>query len=324
MLGQSILHLSCGQAVSGHVHHVVHAASDADIAHFIHAGSVFCEVKPWSELAEIGGFEFLRVTVKAAGEGRRERRLNYKISALAHLHRLPARIHNLSPDPRKWPSRHSGDERSNSRQSLNTGGPGLRLPPGVDNGAALAADEFKVPKPSFLVNGLAYGAEDPERGKVVLLGPLIAPFHVHADGRGRSVVDRDLVLFDDLPHAAKIRVVRGTLINDGSDPVHERPIVEVRVAGDPAHVRGTPVDIVLVEVEVPFAGGIDLDRISAGGVHHALGFPRGARGVEDEGEVLAIEGLGRTEVLLAPNELVIPKCPSSDPWEFGVRSSGPR
>src|SRR5438874_62239 len=111
---------------------------------------------------------------------------------------------------------HYAGERERRRAGLGRDGAGegrdhdaarLRLPPGVDDRAALAADQAMVPHPCLGVDGLAHRAEEAERGEVVLARPRLAPLAEGADRGRRGVEHRDAELLDDLPAAVRLRMV---------------------------------------------------------------------------------------------------------------------
>ena len=54
-------------------------------------------------------------------------------------------------------------------------GAGLRLPPGVDNGAAVVADLLAVPHPRLGIDGLADRAEQAQRVELVLIDKFRRP-----------------------------------------------------------------------------------------------------------------------------------------------------
>ena len=64
------------------------------------------------------------------------------------------------------------------------------------------------------------------------------------------------------------------------------------MAGDPADVRGAPVDVgVGFEVEDGPMSPRRLGQIAAGGVQDSFGLPGGALGVQNEERMLAVEEL---------------------------------
>ena len=88
--------------------------------------------------------------------------------------------------------------------------------------------------------------------------------------------------------------------------VLQRSINDIAVAGDPADVGGTPVGVFFLEIEYPLRGDVGADGIAAGGVHDALRFAGGSRGVEDVKRVLGVERLGRTLVRGCRHQLMPP------------------
>ncbi len=66
---------------------------------------------------------------------------------------------------------------------------GLGLPPGIDDGAALAADLLVKPHPGLGVDRFAHGAEQAQRGEIVRREPVVAPLDEGADRRRRGVED---------------------------------------------------------------------------------------------------------------------------------------
>src|ERR1051325_2763345 len=60
------------------------------------------------------------------------------------------------------------------------------------------------------------------------------------------------------------------------------------MAGDPACIGCTPVDIIVMQVKDPRSGECDLCQIAAGGVNQALGFTCCSRRVENKEWVLRL------------------------------------
>ena len=101
------------------------------------------------------------------------------------------------------------------------------------------------------------------------------------------------MLVHHLAHAVGGRVVWHPFEHQGGGAVGERPVDQIGVTGDPAHIGGTPVDVLLVIVEHVLEGEGGIDQIAARGVQHPLGLAGGARGVEHEQGILGAHGLGR-------------------------------
>src|SRR5262249_38697656 len=88
---------------------------------------------------------------------------------------------------------------SSAEQRGHHDGARFRLPPGVDDGAAAAADGLVVPDPRFGVDRLADRSQEPQAREVALLRPLVPPADEGADGRRRRVEDGDLEPLDHAP-----------------------------------------------------------------------------------------------------------------------------
>jgi hypothetical protein len=84
----------------------------------------------------------------------------------------------------------------------------------------------------------------------------------------------------------------------------------VAVSRDPTHIRGAPVDVLVVQVEHGPRGRGDLCQVAARGVHHALRLPGRARGIEDEERVLGILVFGRAVRERGRRQLVVPMVPA--------------
>lgn len=125
----------------------------------------------------------------------------------------------------------------------------------------------------------------------MLLQPLVAPSHEHPDERRGGVEDSHAVLLDDLPHPAPVGVVGGPLIEYLGDAHGQRAVDVVGVAGNPADVGGAPEHVLVMEIEVPLRRPVGLGHVAPRGMDDPLGLARGAAGVEDVEDVLAVHGL---------------------------------
>ena len=187
---------------------------------------------------------------------------------------------------------------------------GLRLPPRVDDRAALLADDAVVPHPGLGIDRLADRAEQAQRRQVVAARPLVAPLDEGADRRRRGVEDGDAEVVDDLPEAIGLRVVRRALVHDGGRAVRERAVDDVAVARDPADVGGAPVDVVVLQVEDAPRRERRVQEVAAGRVEDALRLPGRAARVEDEERMLAVERVRRADRRRAVHQLVPPEVAS--------------
>src|SRR5262249_44479840 len=107
-----------------------------------------------------------------------------EIAALVRSERLTLAVADLRNDPGKRQGGGSGLRRHRARERRDHDAAGLRLPPGVDDGTALLADDAVVPHPRLGIDRLADAPEEPERRQVVLARPLLAPFDEGADRGG--------------------------------------------------------------------------------------------------------------------------------------------
>ena len=91
-----------------------------------------------------------------------------------------------------------------------------------------------VPEPRFGIDGLPDGAEDLERGQVILVHEVLSELHECADGSGRRVELGHLVLGNHLPKSVVGRVEGGALEDHGRGAVQQWAVRHVGVSRDPA------------------------------------------------------------------------------------------
>ena len=115
-----------------------------------------------------------------------------QIAAGAFRNGIALHRDNLRSDPEKWLGRRAGFRRDRARNRGDHDGPGFRLPPGVDNRAAVVADEFAIPHPSFGIDGFADGAEQTQAFHFVFLRPFVSPLGESPNGGRRGIKNIDL------------------------------------------------------------------------------------------------------------------------------------
>ena len=98
------------------------------------------------------------------------------------------------------------------------------------------------------------------------------------------------MFLDNLPESSEVGVVRHAFKHHGDGAVCQRAVDNVRVPGNPADIRGAPVDIAFVVVKNLLVRVGCINEVSAGGVQHPFRFARGAGGVEDEKRFFGIHG----------------------------------
>src|SRR5215212_1831057 len=106
----------------------------------------------------------------------------------------------------------------------------------------------------------------------MLLHPVIAPADKCPDGGGGGVKDVDAMVFDDLPEPVRLRPVRRAFVHESGSAIRQRSVDHITVPSDPTHIGGAPENVVVLNVEHVFGGGINPDQISAGGVQNTLRF----------------------------------------------------
>ena len=164
----------------------------------------------------------------------------------------------------------------------------FRLPVGIDDRAAPAADLGMKPAPGFGVDGFADGAEHAQARQVMFAHRGCRLAHQRAQSGRRGIEDVHPVLLDDRPPAGSVRPVRDALEHDARGAVQERSVNLVAVRGHPAHIGGGPEHIALVPIEDRSPGRANLDEIATGRVHETFGFAGRTRCIEDEEGILGV------------------------------------
>src|SRR5207302_10719554 len=103
-------------------------------------------------------------------------------SLLAVLDRLAvALVHDVRLDPGERMGRRARLGRRQTRERRDHDLARLGLPPGVDDRAALTADNRVVPQPGLRVDRLADGSEQPQLVQIVLLDMFGPPLDTRAN-----------------------------------------------------------------------------------------------------------------------------------------------
>ncbi|OPZ26777.1 MAG: hypothetical protein BWZ01_01950 [Deltaproteobacteria bacterium ADurb.BinA179] len=169
---------------------------------------------------------------------------------------------------------------------------GLALPPGIGDRAPAAAHLVVEPPPCLGVERLSHRTQDPQRGEVVHLDPLVAFFRDCADSGRRSVEVVDVVLLDNGPEPVIGRIAGYALEHDARVAVAQRAIDDVAVAGHPPDVGRAPVDVFIAHVECIFLCHGRIEEIPCRGMEHPLGLSGRSGGVENEQGIFGVHLLG--------------------------------
>ena len=118
----------------------------------------------------------------------------------------------------------------------------------------------------------------------------LGPMGGQGTNRGGGRVEHgDLVPLHHVPVAARVGVGGNGLEHEGGGAVGQRPVHDVAVAGDPAHVGHAGEHVVLAKIEGGLAGPRGPQEVATAGVHQPLRLARRAAGVEDEQRVFGPE-----------------------------------
>ena len=284
ILDEDRFQFGSADAVTGDVDHVVDAAGDPEVAVLVADGAVAREVIFTTPAVPIG----IHVALFVAEDALRDAGPRLADGEDAVVGLVAVLVEDGGVDAEEG---QRGRARLRGRAARHRGdhvAAGLGLPPGVDDRAALGADVAVVPEPSFRVDRFADGAEEAQRGEVMLLHPFIAPLHEGADGGRRGVEDRDLVVLDDFPEAAEVRSVGRAFIHQHRGAIEQRTVDHVGVARDPTHVGRAPEEVIAPKVEDVLVGRVGVDHVAAHAVHDALGLAGGAGSVEQEEHLIGL------------------------------------
>ena len=315
VLDEDGLELGRTDAVPGDIDHVIDAPRDPEVTILVADGAIAREVVLTTPAAPVGFEVALLVAVDAA----HDTRPGASDGEDAVVGLVALFVEHGGIDTKEGQGGRAWLGRSAARDGRDHVAAGLGLPPSVDDGAALGADQLVIPEPGLGVDGLAYRAEQAQRGEVMLGHPVIAPLHEGADSGGGGVEDADLVVLDDLPEATVVGCVGCALVHQHRATIEQGAVDHVGVPSDPAHVGRAPEEVVAAQVEGVLVGGVGVHHVTSRGVDDALGFAGRARGVEEEEHVLRVLLGGWAIVADAGLGLMVPDVA---PWLHGAGGVG--
>src|SRR2546425_2172411 len=94
-----------------------------------------------------------------------------------------------------------------------------------------------------------------------------SPSHESSDRCRRSVEDIDPVFLAVAPETILVRPIRSTLIHYTRRPISQGTIDNVRVACYPSDIGGTPVDILILDIEDPLVSRRYANQIAGSRMH---------------------------------------------------------
>ena len=302
---EGALHFGGADAVAGDVDHVVDAAHEPEVTVAVHAAGIAGKV----HVVVHGEVDVDEAVVVAPGGAHHAgpRAADAELATLVGVALGAVVAQDDGLDAEEPAARATGLEGVAAGVGVDHVAAGFGLPPRVYNRAAPATDVGVVPHPGLGVDGFAHGAEQAERGEVVFGGPFGAVLNQRADSSGGGVENGDLVLLHHAPIACGIGVGGHAFKHERGGAVGQRAVDDVAVAGDPADVRATPVDVVVLNVEGVAVGEHDVEQVACGGMHHAFGLAGGAGGVEDVERVFSVHHFGRAIGGSVGHQLVEPQ-----------------
>src|SRR5581483_5998745 len=286
------------------IDYVIDAAHDPEIPIFIFACTVAGKVNA-RNLRPVLLYVTVRITIDCAQHSR-PGLLEHKISTRTGGYRFSVHCDDFRNNSRERLCARSRLRRNSARNRRDHNVPGFGLPPGIDDRAAIMANNFAVPHPGLRIDGFTYAAQEAQATQLVLIWPLIAPTNERSNGSRSGIKNADLMAINDAPEAVGLGKVGRAFVHESSRAILQRAIDDVTVASNPADICRTPIGIIFAQVEHPFGGDVCTDRISAGGVYHAFGFPCCAGGVKDIERVFGIEWFRWTLVGSVGHQLVPP------------------
>ena len=271
---QGRFHLSRPDTVTGNFQHVIEASHDPEIAVFIFPSAITAQVHIF-EFPVVRFLIPLRISPHIAehsGPGFADDDIPAFIGSSFRTVFAEDRCIN----PKEGECCGTGFERCCCRERGDEEAAGFGLPPGIHDRAAPSTDVRVIPHPGFGIDRFPDGTKNYEATHVAFLRQFIALLRNRADG-GRSRVElRHFVLLDDLPVAIPCGVARHAFEHHRCCSITQRTVDDVTVSGNPADVRSTPVDIILLQIKHPLVGDGRIEQIPCSRVENTFRFPCGS------------------------------------------------
>src|SRR2546428_2780403 len=304
MVDERAFDLHGADAVARDVEYIVHATQNPEVALLVTLRAVAGEVHVLP-LAPVD----LAVALVVAPDGAQHTgpRLRDGEIAAADFHFFTLAVEEHRFDAGEGHRGRTRLRRRHTGQRCDHDAAGLRLPPRVDDGTALAANVLLIPHPRFGIDGLTDRPEQSQLRQVVARGQLGAPLHERADRRRRRVENGDAVLRADGPEPVFAGMIGSTLVHHLRNAERERPVYDIRMARDPADIGGAPEHVRIFEIEYPLGRRVYVGEIAAGRMQNAFWVASRARRVQDVERILGIHRFGGTLLPRALHQLRPPK-----------------
>src|SRR6267378_3633490 len=144
----------------------------------------------------------------------------------------------------------------------------------------------------------------------MFLHMLVSPAH-EGPNRGRGgVEDVHTVLFTVAPESVLVRPVWSALIHDAGCPIGQGTIDDVRVACYPADIGGTPINVLVLNIENPLVSGRYSNQVAGSRMDDPFRFSSSAGRVQYVQNILGIHRLRRTITVCFLHEITPPMVPA--------------
>ncbi len=110
-----------------------------------------------------------------------------------------------------------------------------------------------------------------------------------------------------LPEPAAVGCHRSAFVQHDRSSRSQRPVGDITMSGDPAHIGRAPEHIVGAQIEYPLAGELYPQQIAAAGVLDALGLAGGSGCVQQEERMLRVHPHGIAYRRLPFDDVVPPQ-----------------
>ena len=241
MIGQGTFDLERTDQMSRGLDHIVRAADKPEVSVRVPLGEVTGQVEGVGEALAISGL-FVQIAAEHRRPAQPEGEFALDIGLCDDGNRaVVLAAHHVCVHARQRSAHRAGLD-VERRRVRDHDAAGLGLPPVVVNRQAQHA---LSPPDRFGVERLADTGDESQPRKTVLCSKFRAGFDQHPYRGGRGVPHRHILVLQDPvpPLCVELRLVddRGDAVQQGCDNSVGRP-------GDPAGIRGAPIDVVTVEV----------------------------------------------------------------------------
>ncbi len=290
MAGQNLFHRAGGQAVAGHIDHVIGARHDIEIAVLVQIAGIAGLVIA-GEMRQIGLSEPVLGIPQCRQRAGWQRQFQRNRAQRAGGDRLAAFVQDLHVISRHGDGRAAGlDRQPFDPQGVGRNGPsGFGLPPMIDH---RHGQVIFGPFDGIGIGAFACQKQRLEAGQVIVADQLALGILAldGADRGGRGEEGLDPMILDHSPEDAGIGGADGlALEHDGGRARDQRTIADIAVAHDPADIRCGPEHISGLDRVDVVHRPLQRDQMTRRMAHHALGLTRRARGIKDIDRVMTLD-----------------------------------